>query len=177
MKKLLMFAAAVACATIASESAVRWGVFSGTPLDYVTEGQEGLQNGAIYLCYVTDSTKNIAETFKSATTFGTSTIEAAGLKVFRSDSLTDGAFYSANETITSTDGKQTAQNFYVVAIGSDGNSAAVSQAFSKTLNNAGTPVIINPAESTFAYYTAPEPCTVALLMLGMGALALRRKQR
>lgn len=177
MKKLLMFAAAVACATIASASNLRWGVYSGTSLDYITEGQEDLKNGAIYLCYVTDSTKDVAKIFEAATELSTSTITAAGLKVFRSDSLVNGAFYSASEDVKSTDGKTTAQNFYVVAIGSDGNSAAVSIPFSKTLNAAGTPVLINPAESAFTYYTVPEPCTVALLMLGMGALALRRKQK
>ena len=192
MKKLMIIATVAIAAIAANASNVRWGTTTGTHLDYTTEGQEGLQDGKAYLVLLS----NQPGAYASATVataalpdidafklqdgkYTEASITAAGGIIFREGTLADGFYYPVAEAITAGPNGTGKYYAYMVAIGSDGESIALSNTANEfNLISASTPVnkAWNPSNGAFEYAVAPEPTSGLLLLLGVAGLALKRKR-
>ena len=96
-----------------------------------------------------------------------------------SGSLDDGFFSEAGVTVVpSTIGETAAANrsFYAIAFSDDGKKVAVSTAKSARIATGTMASGFKWESGNFTTYTAtPEPCAVALLLLGAAAVGLKRR--
>ncbi|MBR4170997.1 MAG: PEP-CTERM sorting domain-containing protein [Kiritimatiellae bacterium] len=162
MKKalLVLFAAAVTFA--ANASSVKWGMVSGNTISDISSGTAYLIIGSV----------PTADSLASKESFAVADL---GGEVFRTGEFTSGTFLSSAESITSPTGNY---NVFMAVISSDGKTAAVSTSTkSMRIAAATTPVNLQWTTANFSVYTAavPEPCSVALVLLGVAALGLKRK--
>ena len=160
MKKALLVLFAAAATFAASASNVKWGLTNGQTLSDISAGN----------VYLIIGTVPEASAFEKKESFA---VADFGGEVFRQDSLTAGTFLSANESITSPVGTY---SVFMAVISSDGKTAAVSTQKNLKIAAAATPSTLQWSSSNFTTYTAvPEPCSVALVLLGVAALGLKRK--
>ena len=180
MKKLFVFASAVALSIAASASTVTWGAYNGTTID-----SSKIATGTFYLMYASsafDASKLTGESFSAAT------LAAAGLdKTFDTFSYSSTTFSKKNNAITPTSTGVSAGNgltVYEVLISSDGKNIAYGQTTMNLAAAAGMNQAKTLNASAFTYVAAgggggdiPEPTSGLLLLVGAGMLALRRKQK
>ena len=193
MKKLMIIATVAIAAIAANASNVKWGTTSGQALDYTTEGQEGLKDGTAYLVLLSNQPGAYAnvtaataalpdiDAFKTVDgVFTQKSITDAGGIIFRTGDLANGMYTPAAAEAITTGPNGTGKYYaYMVAIGSDGQSLALSNTANEfNLISATTPVSKwwNPANNAFSYAVAPEPTSGLLLLLGVAGLALRRRR-
>ena len=179
MKKLFVFASAVALSIAASASTVTWGAKNATSVD-----SSKIATCTFYLMYATtafDASKLTGDSFSAAT------LAAAGLdKTFDTFSYSSTTFSKKNNAITPTStGVSSGNNLtvYEVLISDDGKNIAWGQ----TTMNLAAAAGMNQAKTLgdFTYVAAgggsqgdiPEPTSGLLLLVGAGMLSLRRKQK
>ena len=167
MKKMVILLLGVmALAVSASATTVRWGLQTGNSLSDVT-------SGTIYLVY---GTAPSADTWKKDS-FSVSDI--TGQQV-ASGAVSEGFYYdSTGVVIEPKDIGQTGaghRSFYAIAISADGKTVAVSSQKSARIAAGTMNATFGWEGGNFTTYTAvPEPCAVALLMLGVAAFGLKRR--
>jgi len=180
MKKLFVFASAIALSIAASASTVTWGAQNASTID-----SSKITEGTFYLMYSSTSFDASAFTGES---FSAATLAAAGLdKTFDTFAYSStGTTQKKNNAITPSSTGVSSGNgltVYEVLISSDGKNLAWGQT---TMNLAAAPGM-NQAKTlnSFTYVAAgggsqgdiPEPTSGLLLLVGAGMLALRRKQK
>jgi len=160
MKKALLVLFAVAATFTASASNVKWGIASGQSLSDITTGTAYLIIGSV----------PEASAFEGKESF---TVANFGGEVFRTGDFASGTYLSANESITSP---VATYSVFMAVLSTDGKTAAVSTQKSLKIAGAATPSTLTWGKADFTAYTAvPEPCSVALVLLGVAALGLKRK--
>lgn len=159
MKKALLVLFAVAATLTANASNVKWGIASGQSLTDITTGTAYLIIGSVPEASALQKESFVVGDF--------------GGEVFRQGTFADGTYLSANESITSP---VTTYGVFMAVISSDGKTAAVSTSKNLKIAAAATPSSLTWGKADFSIYTAvPEPCSVALVLLGVAALGLKRK--
>ncbi len=175
MKKLMILVAAVAMASVASATNVAWGLSSGEALDTTTFAD----GSKIYLVY--GASFDATDTFWGAQdSFSAASLASAGGTSYDEGALASGFFYSDAKSMTPTSTGLTTgnKNFYYVVIASDGQAAAVSQAVAINISPSAMNAFKTVTADSFTTYTAsvPEPTSGLLMLMGLGALALRRRR-
>ena len=181
MKKLFVFASAIAMSVAASASTVTWGAVTASAVD-----SSKITEGTFYLMYSTttfDASKFTGDSFSAAT------LAAAGLdKTFDTFAYSSTTYQKKNNAITPTSTGVSAGNgltVYEVLISSDGKNIAYGQTTMNLAAAAGMNQSKTLAASAITYVAAgggsggdtPEPTSGLLLLVGAGMLALRRKQK
>ena len=160
MKKALLVLFAVAATLTANASSVKWGMVSGNTISEITSGTAYLIIGS-----VPEASSLQKESFS---------VSDFGGEVFKTGTFASGTYLSTAESITSP---VATYNVFMAVISADGKTAAVANATkSLRIAAAATPVNLQWTTANFNIYTAvPEPCSVALVLLGVAALGLKRK--
>ena len=181
MKKLFVFASAVALSIAASASTVTWGAQNASVID-----SSKITTGTFYLMYAStafDASKLTGESFSAAT------LAAAGLdKTFDTFDYSSTTFSKKNNAITPSSTGVASGNgltVYEVLISSDGKNLAWGQTTMNLAAAAGMNQAKTLSASAITYVAAsggsqgdiPEPTSGLLLLVGAGMLALRRKQK
>ena len=185
MKKLFVFASAIALSIAASASTVTWGAQNASTID-----SSKITEGTFYLMYSSTSFDASAFTGES---FSAATLAAAGLdKTFDTFAYSStGTTQKKNNAITPSSTGVSSGNgltVYEVLISSDGKNIAWGQATMNLAATAGVNQGKTLAAEAFTYVAAstptppgpgpvPEPTSGLLLLVGAGMLALRRKQK
>ena len=166
MKKL-MFAALIAVAAVSAHAnTLLWGVNpAGGALDTTK-----FANATAYLMYSSSAITLPTSTDKAS--YSTSDLTAGSELV--SGTMTAGEF-SGNNAVTSLSGKT---YFYMAVISGDGKYMAISTT-TKTAtmaNNTNNTNLKWSAAQFKTYGGVPEPTSGLLMLVGLGALALRRRK-
>lgn len=167
MKKMMvLLLGVIAFAISTSANTVKWGLDTGESLSEITAG-------TIYLVYgaVPDTTDwGKKESFSEADISGTIVAQGA---------LSSGAFSETGLSIVPSTIGETAQanrSFYTIAINNDGSVVGVSSSKSiRIANNTNNSNLLWLSDNFTTYTAVPEPCSVALLMLGIAAFGLKRR--
>ena len=169
-------------AVAANASTFSWGI-QGT-LDATT-----FESGTAYLFYTTESTFALPDTssFATKTSFTVADITSSGATLFGTGTVVDGAFESAGESVTELGGKTGVARFYMAVISDDGKDVAIVTSTKTARIMASTTAATAKWSSTqFQSFAAaadqpvtpsvPEPTSGLLMLVGLGALALRRRR-
>ena len=167
MKKLIMLFAVVLAATMTQAASVKWG--SGTNGNgFKDPTGASLKNSALYTMVVTfyDADMNVIGTSQSTKAGATGSF---GTTYSGYDFAADTTYY-ASAIIKANDGSYEriadASSFTIAANGADANIVFFTGAgFDENTAKWGD------------WQSAPEPTGAMLIMLGVAALALRRKQK
>ena len=165
MKKIIMAAAIVCAAVCAQASTVNWGLSSA--IDATT-----FASGTAYLVCVDAIAKpSLADDDAASAWYSSANLDTTA---FRSAAVADGLVYET-EDIAEAIGRK---NYYLVVVNEDETAMAISTT-TKALN------ITTGALNTTAAWTStqvstyalvPEPTSGLLMLVGLGALALRRRR-
>ena len=198
MKKLMMMAAVAVAASFASAAQIQWKN-NGTA--FTDADGNALSNNKILLIQVakggdapTISWKDGGLTISGGNYLGQTALGSDGKVATTVISITgdwnDGdinvyggaAFGQPAKVAATGSGTANYKDYYMVVF--DSATITADSKFAMTsVTNKGASSATGSATLSFAgtqfteWANVPEPCTVALLALGMGALALRRKQR
>lgn len=188
MKKAIFAFVAVACAIVANAAVVNWG--SGTI--YIAGSADGTPGTSkanantravtAYLFALTEADYNTASTMSASDLYNQYIV--GGVAATTSRSTTPMGIANISQTVADAIGDVYGLVIYVdtiTAAGYDGVDAFVKTGLAKAdVGASGTYNIANMAtqQSNWTAYSAvPEPTSAMLLVLGVAALALRRKQK
>ena len=182
MKKLMIVLAAAVMTVAANASTVTWGLSSGA-LD-----TEKFASGTAYLFYTSAASLALPDTagWDAKSSWTQADITSSGATLYGTGTVANGAFTSDAQTITSLDGTTGVKRFYMAVISDDGKNVALVTS-TKTARivaaTTGASLLWNTTQfNTFSAATTPptpdvpEPTSGLLMLVGLGALALRRRR-
>ena len=171
MKKIIMAAAIVCVAAYAQASTILWGLSSSVDT-------AAYASGTAYLVCVADMAKPSLADDAAAQAWFTANSATLADKALLSGTIADGMI-SGSDVVESPTGRK---NYYLVLVNGDNTAMAVSTT-TKAINiQAGTMNATAKWDGasqmkSYAISTAvPEPTSGLLMLVGLGALALRRRR-
>ena len=176
MKKMIMFVAAIAVAAVTQAATVGWSLagannYAGDAYQFFVIGANGVTSIEQITALLDDGTDVSSYAFGSGTVAGNG---AASTTASNSGKTLDAGNYTAFYVVYDTPTFKAEESKYAVVSGAStltktiaGTTATVTFA----AGNAGT--FLNDAAN---WKATPEPTSAALLVLGVAALALRRKR-
>jgi hypothetical protein len=168
MKKIIMAAAIVCAAVCAQASTVNWGLSAA--IDATT-----FASGTAYLVCVTDLAKPSLADDAAAQAWFTANSATLADKALLSGTIADGMI-SGSDVVESPTGRK---NYYLVLVNEDNTAMAVSTT-TKAINIQGGTMNATAkwdgASQMTSYALVPEPTSGLLMLVGLGALALRRRR-
>ena len=180
MKKLIMFAACAMLAAYTQAAAVGWSMagataFAGDKYMFFIEGQ----NGATSIATITallDKGDDV-----SSYAFGSGTVAANGFANVAnttSGKTVDAGTYTAFYVVFDSAAPKAGESKYAVVSGAAGLTKTVAPTTANVTFAAGNQgTFLNTSGNWAAYGTAiPEPTSGLLMLVGLGALALRRRR-
>ena len=181
MKKLMIVLTAAVMAVAANASTFSWGISSGV-LD-----AEKFASGTAYLFYTSASTLALPATtgWDAKSSWTQADVTSAGATLYGTGAMTAGAFSETGIDLQSLDGTTGVKRFYMAVISDDGkNVALVTSTKTARIMAATTGQSAMWTASQFNTFSAastpptpdvPEPTSGLLMLVGLGALALRRR--
>ena len=180
MKKIMVLAAAAIIAGVASAAQVQWS-FTGVTADPVGTAYNA------YTAYLCDASVMSAADLGAALAGGDfSKLETAGLVQATAGTVQQGTTANAKIAATYKGGDYTAGNsytFYTLVLNGEGDAATyftISADATKTAPSSGYLLMsfanLSTGAQTAWTAVAPEPTSGLLMLVGLGALALRRRR-
>jgi hypothetical protein len=180
MKKLIMFAACAMLAAYTQAAAVGWSMagatsFVGDKYMFFVEGQNGATSIATIKALLD------AGTDVSSYAFGSGTIAANGtanIGTSASGKTLDAGTYSSFFVVFDSDTLTVGETKYAVVSGAANLTKTIGATTANvTFGAANQATVLNNSANWASYGTAvPEPTSGLLMLVGLGALALRRKR-
>ena len=168
MKKIIMAAAIVCAAVCAQASTVNWGLTGNVDATVFAEGT------AYLVCVDALAKPSLADDAAAQSWFAANGATLAD-KAFRSASVVDGAV-SESESIAEVIARK---NYYLVVVNEDKTAMAVStttKGFNVTTGSLSVNAKWTADTQMNSYALVPEPTSGLLMLVGLGALALRRRR-
>ena len=169
MKKLMIVLAAVAMAAGVQANTLLWGLNPAVSLDTTK-----FANATVYLMYSTTAiaADDLPTSQNGKASYSTSDFDVGSALL--TGTMTAGAF-EGNTLITTMTGKT---YYYLAVLSDDGKNLAISTTVKNATMGAGTgnSSLKWMATQFNVYSSVPEPTSGILMLVGLGALALRRRK-